>query len=194
MRRNLTLRLCFCAGVDMSKYQDKERAKAVILEIIRQAGGKLHNKTNLFKAFYHAHLEYAKANRGYLSTWPIVRMPKGPGIDWCDRLLGELTSDGSLKIRQVKRGNRYAFLFSLSGKRPAENTLPEGSAEAIKRALARIDGKTADEVSGESHRRAWESARNGEEMNIYLDLTESDSELQEKAESTAAMLNDIWPN
>jgi hypothetical protein len=38
---------------------DKERAKRVIVEILRQAGGEL-GKTKLFKAFWLAHLYYFK--------------------------------------------------------------------------------------------------------------------------------------
>ncbi|MBP87557.1 MAG: hypothetical protein CMJ64_12665 [Planctomycetaceae bacterium] len=61
---------------------EKDRAKRIIIEIIRQADGSFERKTNLYKAFYHAHLKYAADNPGYLSKWPIVRMPRGPGIDF----------------------------------------------------------------------------------------------------------------
>ena len=44
---------------------------------VRQADG-FRIKTNLFKAFYHAHLEFARTQPGYLSNWPIVHMPNGP--------------------------------------------------------------------------------------------------------------------
>ena len=59
--------------------RDKEVAKQVILEIIRQAGGVLNYKTSLFKAFYHAHLHFAETQSGYLSTWPIVACREAPG-------------------------------------------------------------------------------------------------------------------
>ena len=51
-------------------------------ELIRQsAGDRIEGKTRLFKAFYFAHLFYARSAVDYLTDWPIVRMPQGPGID-----------------------------------------------------------------------------------------------------------------
>jgi len=174
-------------------YDDKELAKGIILAIIREAGGKLHNKTNLYKAFYYAHLEFARTEPGYLSGWPIVHMPNGPGIDWCDRLLGELVADGLLEIKQVTKGKYAAFLF-VAAQVPPRISLPEGSSEAIKKAVTLVDGKTAETVSEESHRRAWERTKNGQEMDIYLDL-QDDDEYRNRAvlfEKLGPLVDDIF--
>src|SRR5262249_644234 len=80
-----------------------DRAKGVILEILRQAGGSL-GKTKLFKAFWIAHLYYSKMAPGYLTDWPIVRMRKGPGIEDGERLLVELIRSGDINRKYEPRG------------------------------------------------------------------------------------------
>ena len=90
---------------------DKNRAKQIIVEIVRQAGGVLDNKTNLFKAFYRAHLKFAESNPGFLSTWKIVRMPNGPGIHRFEVLLGELIADGYLEVDEVGKAAALHFGF-----------------------------------------------------------------------------------
>ena len=76
-----------------TKQPNKECAKRLILEILRQAGGEIE-KTKIFKAFWLAHLYYSKIAPGYLTDWPIVRMPNGPGIDRGDQLIVELIHSG----------------------------------------------------------------------------------------------------
>jgi hypothetical protein len=175
---------------------DKERAKQIIVEIIKQAGGSLQNKTNLFKAFYHAHLEYAKANPDYLSNWPIVRMPRGPGIDNASMLLGELMSDGVLDVKQIQDGDFVGFRFALTGEPPAGSPLSPKAIEAIRKGVEHVDGKTAKEVSDKSHdsSRTWQSSRNGEELNIYLDLPDDDEfkERDQAIRKIAADLGAAW--
>ena len=175
---------------------DKEKSKHVIVEIIRQAGGTLRNKTILFKAFYHAHLEYAAKNPGYLTTWPIVKMPHGPGIDNANVLLGELMAEGVLDVTQIQEGRFTAFMFEFTGEPPPGSPLSKEANEAIKSGLAVVTGKTASEVSDESHEssRSWRSARDGEELNIYLDLG-SDQEFAARDEGIrkiASELRSVW--
>lgn len=158
---------------------NKERAKQIILEIVRQAGGKLDNKTNLFKAFYHSHLKFAESSPGFLSEWPIVRMPNGPGIDKFDVLVGELMAEGHLRTTQVQKGNVAAFRFTLTDK-----PVPDMGADevmAIRYGVMQVHGKTAAEVSKKSHRRAWQETSNGSPMNIYVDLIpDEDYERQDR--------------
>lgn len=147
--------------------QFRQEAKAVIVEIVRQAGGTLDNKTHLFKAFYHAHCLYAEQNPGYLTAWPIVRMPYGPGIDQADELLSELESEGVLVIEQVGPGTRFHLI-------PSQSKYPEmGAAElsAIRQGVAQVDGKSAATVSDESHEasRSWNQGANGQRLNVYID-------------------------
>jgi len=176
--------------------RDKERAKLIIVEIIRQAGGVLENKTNLFKAFWQAHLEFAKSRPGYLSTWPIARMPNGPGIDNFDLLLGELMAEGVLETDQIQKGEFEAFIFALTGQAPAGEPLSPEAVEAVKKGVAFVEGKTATQISKVSHElsRSWNEAKDGEELNIYLDLI-PDEEYQEqkaKMEKMSVVLREHW--
>lgn len=155
-----------------TKTDNKTRAKQIIVEIIRRAGGTFTNKTNLYKAFYYAHLRFADTQPGYLSAWPIVRMPRGPGIDRFDVLLGELMADGKVETKQIRCGDYNGFRFTLCGPAAQDSTeLPPEAVEAISFAVNRIDGKSANQVSDLSHvdSRAWREAQDGEELNIYLD-------------------------
>ena len=151
----------------MKTMQDKEIAKAIILQIVRQAGGVLDNKTNLYKAFYYSHLHFADKRGYYLSTWPIVRMPRGPGIDAFDPLIGELMAEGKLECKSVEHGDCSGFRFSICDGVP-QDSLPVGADEAIAHALKHVQGKTATAVSAKSHddSRAWREAADGEELNI----------------------------
>jgi hypothetical protein len=176
---------------------EKKKAKAIIVEIIRQAGGVFNNKTNLFKAFYLAHLEYAKHNPGYLSAWPIVRLPRGPGIHRFDGLLVELMAEDKVRVRQVQRRNgKLGFRFSLPEASRTPGSLPEGAVKAISCAVSQVKNKPADEVSDASHRisRSWRNAKNGEELNIYTDLLTDEEYASEKAclEELARGLKQAW--
>jgi len=174
----------------------KEVAKQVILEIIRQAGGVLNYKTSLFKAFYHAHLHYAETQSGYLSTWPIVRMPRGPGIDRFDVLLGELLAEGAVETHQIECGEYEGFQFRLGHRAARHNMLPPGAAQSIGYAVQQVAGKSATQVSDESHAvsRAWRDARDGEELNIYTDLLSPAeySERMKRASEISATLQGVW--
>lgn len=165
---------------------DKERAKEVICAIVRHAGGALTNKTNLFKAFYHSHLIYAEQHPGYLSDWPIVRMPKGPGIDNFDTLAGELMIEGKLHLKTVSVGDFVAFQFQLTDS-CGESLLEAEELNAIAEGTDRVLGKTATQVSDESHLRSWHSTPNGQEMNIYIDSI-PEEEYQENKKRMAPMI------
>ena len=52
---------------------DTDRAKRVLVELIRAAGGEWTGKTRLYKAYYLAHLYYAETESGFLTNWPVVR-------------------------------------------------------------------------------------------------------------------------
>jgi hypothetical protein len=152
--------------------REKEIAKQVILEIILQAGGVLKHKTILFKAFYRAHLRFAQTHTTYLSAWPIVRMPFGPGIHQFDVLLGELLAERAVRFCQIESGPYDGFEFQLAEKNRRQELLPAGAREAIKYAWEQVKDKSASKASEDSHQdsRAWRESRDGEELNIYLDL------------------------
>ncbi len=172
---------------------DKQLAKQIIVEIIRQAGGVFDNKTNLFKAFYHAHLQYARSNPGVLSSWRIVRMPNGPGIDQADRLLGELAAEGLLEIDQIKVGQCTAFRFRLTQSAlQVDAELSPQARDAIGYGVSVVKDKTAARVSHDSHIQSpsWRDASDGEELPIYADLLTDDeyADAKARAERSADIL------
>ena len=152
--------------------KDRQLAKRIILGIVHQAGGVFTNQTNLYKAFYHAHVKYADENPGFLSSWPIVRMPRGPGIHRGKELLAELLNDGDLDIRGVPIGKKVAMQFVI--KERAIETASDFSDEAIaaiRYGVTQVENKTADQVSHDSHEksRSWRNAKDGQELPIYTD-------------------------
>lgn len=166
----------------------KDRAKRIIVELVRQAGGVFYNKTNLYKAFWRAHLAYAETNPGYLSAWPIVKMPEGPGIDRFNRLCGEMLEDGWLDLREQQSGPHTGMVFDL-GETPPPCALDKNAVAAIRAGVA-VAGKWAATVSDESHRdsRAWNQAAMGKELDVYSDLLSNEelAELDKGLESLAA--------
>jgi len=176
--------------------REKETAKQVILEIIRQAGGTLNYKTSLFKAFYHAHLHFAENQPGYLSTWPIVRMSRGPGIDQFDVLIGELLAEGAIETQQIECGDYEGFQFRIGKSTSRRNVLPPGAIDSIAYGVQQVKGKTAKQVSDESHAvsRAWRESRDGDELNIYTDLLgpAEYEDRKRRASQIAASLQGVW--
>jgi hypothetical protein len=156
------------------KPSDKERAKDIIVAIIREAGGTFTNKTNLFKAFWLAHVKYARSHCDSLSDWPIVRMPNGPGIDNFNALLGELMMENRVATKQVKRGDFDAFQFKLTDGRKCG--LDKRAMQAIKSGVASVVGRSAESVSDSSHKksRSWRAASNGERLDVLLDAIPDD--------------------
>ena len=145
---------------------DRTRAKQIILEIVRQSGGAFKSKMDLHKTFYHAHLWYAETQPGYLSAWPIVRMPYGPEIDQCSILLSELLAER---------------------KTTTQERLPPDAIQAVAHGVRRA--RQQHETT-----RAWQIAEDGEELNIYLDnLSEEDyQERMQRVETIASALDDVW--
>ncbi len=150
---------------------DRNRAKDIILEIVRLAGDNIRGKTRLFKAFYIAHLFYAKRAPGYLSDWPIVRMPHGPGIDSADQLIKELVGEGRLAVHTTDVGP-YNELQYVATCKQAPPSLSLSAIDAIRDAVDFVEGKTAAELSELTHEfsRSWKAGKDGDELNIYIDL------------------------
>ena len=167
-----------------SNQKERERAKLIIREIIRVSGGEVPSKTHLFKAFYYAHLFYTKATDNYLSAWPVVRMPNGPGIDKADALLSELIQEGHIGAQRVPLGPYTAIRYrSVSDEIPDE--LAPEAIDAIRKAVEFTTQKTATELSELTHElsRSWNQADNGEELDLYIDLM-SDDEYAESLKKT----------
>lgn len=174
---------------------DKSRAKQIIVEIIRLSGGRLESKTRLYKTFYFAHLYYAKQNPGYLSDWPIVRMPHGPGIDAAEALIKELVADRVIEVCRADFGPFSPVQFRLVNSAiPGELSLE--AIAAIRDAVEFAKSKSAAELSDLTHEysRSWKIGRDGEELNIYIDLV-SDEEFEREASEFDALsksLQAVW--
>jgi hypothetical protein len=153
---------------------NRERPERVILEIIRQSGGQI-GKAMLFKAFWLAHLFYSKKEPGYLTDWPIVRMPNGPGIHRADTLIDELIAGGHVEKVHEPKGPFTEITCRLTDK-TIENDLPPLAVAAVKEAVEFLKGHTTDSISELSHEfsRSWNSLPNGEELNIYSDMIPDD--------------------
>jgi hypothetical protein len=155
--------------------EDRARAKQIILHILKEAGGAL-GKTRLFKAFWLAHLFYAKNSRGYLSAWKIIRLPKGPGIDRGDELIIELKKAGEIELGHEPKGPYTETVCKLTSQ-PGDTALPPGATEAIKAACAIVMAHDrVSELSEWSHEysRSWNVTPNGNELDIYSDLIPDD--------------------
>jgi hypothetical protein len=165
---------------------NKDQAERVILEILRQSTNGL-GRTKLYKAFWLAHLYYALENRGYLTDWPIVRMPNGPGVDKGPLLLQELAEAGLIRQEPEQCGPFREWRSRLMPN-AALSELPQEAIAAVKKAIAFVEPKTTTELSAYSHdhSRSWWEAQEGEELNIYSDLIPDEEYDARKAELAAA--------
>lgn len=156
--------------------EPKEQAKRIIVEIIRQAGGRFENKTNLFKAFWCAHMKYAESHVEYLSHWPIVRMPRGPGIHRFDNLLAELMLEGKLKTNEVQYPGFIGLGFETIEPLESECHLTEPQVDAIKYGVKVFNGKTAAFASTEAYKtsRTWKDLPDGAEIDAALEVIPPD--------------------
>ena len=149
--------------------RSKHLAKSVIIEILRQSGGHLSSTTALFKAFWMAHVEYAREQHSLLTDWPIVRLERGPGIgDFNSCLLGTMLMDNEVVMADNGSGGTCYEL----GPEPFSMDLSIESKAAIAKGVKWIEGKTPDELSEESHRMSWQwrELSENEEMDIFLEL------------------------
>lgn len=151
-------------------------AKRVILEIIRQADGEFAGKTKLFKAFYFAHLEYYDKNPGILTDWPMARMPEGPGIHKSRELFDDLKKDGSMVVELVHDGFYPEYRYRLTDQAKSLPPPPSDVASAIQRVVDFVRDKTGSELSDYTHEhsRSWKQAKDGEIIDIYVDLIPDD--------------------
>jgi len=132
----------------------------------------VHRQDPALQGFYVAHLLYAEQERGYLTAWPIVRMPFGPGIDCGDELVTELEMSGVLKRKKVPEGPWQSTRYELSGAGSDGDKLSAAEKRAIKQAVDFVGSKTATELSDLTHEfsRSWIEARDGQPLDIYIDI------------------------
>lgn len=174
--------------------ENRERAKQIILQILKQSEDGELGKTKLFKAFWIAHVLYAKKNPGYLSAWKIVRLPHGPGIDQGDNLILQLKESQDIKLSHKPVGVRTETVCMLL-KDPPTNLLPAGAVDAIASAYRIVESQTADQLSEWSHAysRSWNETANGQDLDIYTDHIPDDvyEERKQTLEEINKALDDL---
>jgi hypothetical protein len=158
------------------QFSEIDRAKQVLVELIRAAGAEWTGLTKLYKAFYLAHLYYADSAPGYLTNWPVVKMPFGPGIESGDDLLNELVLSGILSREYTLIGPYTGTVFHLTEKPLPGDGLSHQAVHAIGLAVTFVKEKGAAELSELTHEfsRSWNTAQDGQELNIYIDLIPDD--------------------
>src|SRR3954464_3295407 len=109
-------------------------AQRVVLELIRQAGGAWDGRAKLSRAFYFAHLYYARDEPGILTNWPIVRTPQGPAIHNSAVLLKGLVKNGFLTVEVIHEGPYPDSRYRWTAKAAAEPFLPDDAQAALKAA------------------------------------------------------------
>lgn len=165
--------------VKLDASRKMRRAQQVLLEIARQSiGDAIIGKTKLFKTFYFAHLYYAKDNPGYLTEWPIVRMPNGPGIDQFDLLIDGLVREGLMICTLTSDGPYPTTRYQAVGVINDCPQLTHEEIQAIARAVEYTKNKTAAQLSQITHEysHSWNDSTDGEELNIYRDLLDEDAD------------------
>jgi len=170
-----------------SSQDDRQLAKRLIVEIVRQSNGEFQGKVRLNKAFYLAQLCYAAKHPTPITRWPIVHQPLGPAVHDLDGLIRELRRDGALHIESVPIGPYHGHRFRL-GPGAERWNLPDDQKSAVREAVTFVKERRGDELTEITHEcsRAWQCTRDGEEMDIYLDVI-SDEEFEEREESLAAL-------
>lgn len=156
--------------------EERDRAKQIILHILKQAGGSL-GKSRLFKAFWLAHLYYAKNTVGYLSSWKIIRLPHGPGIDKGEDLILQLKKSCDIAVYHEPRGPYTEMVCKLTEQSRIKD-ISEEATKAIKTAVGVITElhDSVAQISEWSHEasRSWNVTPNGSELDIYSDLIPDD--------------------
>jgi hypothetical protein len=170
------------------------QAKEVICQIIAAAGGELHRKVALFKAFYYAHLYYWSEAQGTLTDYPIVRTPQGPGIENASQLLEELEQEGRISMRKEQYGPYAEVVYALA--RPYTVDPANPRYKAVEKAVKFIEGKSAAELNAETleYSRSWQTASDGEELDIYIDLLDEKEflSLKQRLQETEEMVNRVF--
>jgi hypothetical protein len=155
-------------------------AQRVVLELIRQTGGTWDGNNSLSRAFYFAHLYYARDEPGLLTAWPIVRTPQGPGIHNQVVLLKGLVKNGLLTSEVIHEGPYPDARYRLTDKAAVEPPLPEDVRAAIRAAIELVRQRTAADLAQltQERSRSWRGGKDGDILDIYIDLI-PDEEFEE---------------
>jgi hypothetical protein len=165
---------------------DVDKAKNIVCAIVGASGGQFYGQTRLNKAFWRAHVVHYHKQNGLLSAYPIARLPEGPAIDDFEDLLVVLDREGRIRLGQRDNFDYIETIITLKSETP---NLEEDEMASIKEAVAWVEGKTAKQVSHESHELSlsWQKSANGDLLEIAfdaLDVSEVETRKAEESEIT----------
>lgn len=130
---------------------DKQKAKAIVWQIIISGYGEVHDRIRLSVLFYLVHKEYAKRYQDELrdfSYWPIIKKDHGPDIGRLEDIIKTLFDD----IHKLEKGEI------------------EIVDKIVKQTMEESTDSLCEKVRRESN--SWNFIQIGEEMNIYHDLVD----------------------
>lgn len=169
---------------------DINKAANVLRVIVDASGGEFEGRLRLVKAFYFAHLFHLKETGKFLTDWPIVRMPKGPGIDSLKSILDHCKSESILSEAQSSVGPYPEYRYR-TAEIHSDRDLDEKERNAIIKAAIFVSSRTGSELSEITHEysNAWQQAVDGEELNLALDLLDQEqfTYLQQRSKDSASL-------
>jgi hypothetical protein len=115
-------------------------------------------------------LFFEREQIGYLSDWPIIHMPRGPGIGDVEMLLDELVKAKRIEVVKVPEGPYERSTYRSMTTEPED--LPKGAIEAIREAVEYVENKSVSDLTEITHEfsNSWNNSKENDELNIYLDL------------------------
>jgi hypothetical protein len=146
-----------------------QQAKAVILDLITAAGGKLSGHARLDAAFYFAHIYLWRDADKILTDHAIIRTAAGPAISDGNDLLADLVHDGKLRVISVAQGPFEDQAYEIPDPGPFADDGPR--ARAIRDAVEFVSTRTDADllVTVQRWSLSWRKARDGAEMDIFID-------------------------
>lgn len=182
----------------------ERRARAILAAAIRADGNENKTRTRIYKVFWTAHLQHMSVHGVRLSSWPIVRLPRGPAPNDGKILLEQLELDGLIKQQPEVRFGHMARGATVANRAKldafiAEELSPQ-EVESIEAMATFLENATATDVSNWSHEvsRAWkEAGKDGQPLEVYLDLVTDDEEyeeLQNSLDAGKALADEVFGN
>lgn len=184
---------------DSPLYEQRKRAKAVLVAALKACGAQRLNRTQVYKTFYLAHVYHMRDEGALLTDWPIVRMDHGPGVESGPTLLDELVKSGALRMERGRKGPHAEFAYSIGDPKQAEKYVQGLTSEecaSIAKACDLTKNKTGKALSALTHRdsRSWRRAHNGQELDVYADLLSEadDADLRARLDESAREIADVF--
>lgn len=155
---------------------DDRRAMAILRAILSESRGQqLHGKVRLFKNFYYAHVYHWRDAVEPLSSYPIIKLPRGPGIGDFGRLDAMMRESGVWQVSQEAIGPHIGWLYTLADGGQDLPELGPAARNSIRSAVRFTEDKTAAELSELTHEFCydWPRVRLGELLDVSRDVYEA---------------------